>query len=617
MVSVILTICSLIFTMLLLSTYFSQHQYNTIRNKIYKYIAIVLITLLITEIIACIYNSYGDSDLILLILFKLHWLTGMIWFPLLYYYFDSHYYKRKANTVLEVIKQDNLNKCVAIFSIISTIIFIVLPLDISLIKIGNYIPGASAYYMLLFGGINIVLIAANYYRSPERVTDKMTKNLLFVAFELITVATIQLAFPNIAFFGICAALNLYLLYFFVENPDLERAEELTKLKGSVEKSSRAKSDFLSNMSHEIRSPMNAIVGFSESLLSATAFDEEEARNDIQNIYTASYSLLEIVNNILNVSKIETSDEVLEEKKYNLKYMISELANIATNRIGNKNVKLIIDADENLPVDLYGDATKVRSVLLNIITNAVKYTEVGKIKIVILGSTVGNYVDLKFKISDTGYGIKKEDYDKLFEKFSRLNDATKNSIEGTGLGMVITKRYVDLMGGQIWFESEYEVGTTFYINLRQSIVGTRKFGDINDEFKPDKKIEIIDCSKYRILIVDDNKLNLNVSSKILSKYKFQIDTVDNGKDCIYKIKSDIHYDMIFLDHMMDEMDGLEVLHILKKFDVFDVPPIVCLTANAISGMREMYLNEGFDEYLSKPIDTAELNRIILKYFKDKK
>ena len=423
----------------------------------------------------------------------------------------------------------------------------------------------------------------------------MTKNLLFVAFELITVATIQLAFPNIAFFGICAALNLYLLYFFVENPDLERAEELTKLKGSVEKSSRAKSDFLSNMSHEIRSPMNAIVGFSESLLSATAFDEEEARNDIQNIYTASYSLLEIVNNILNVSKIETSDEVLEEKKYNLKYMISELANIATNRIGNKNVKLIIDADENLPVDLYGDATKVRSVLLNIITNAVKYTEVGKIKIVILGSTVGNYVDLKFKISDTGYGIKKEDYDKLFEKFSRLNDATKNSIEGTGLGMVITKRYVDLMGGQIWFESEYEVGTTFYINLRQRKASERTCSEVPDETQIAKNMKIIDCSKY----------------------KFQIDTVDNGKDCIYKIKSDIHYDMIFLDHMMDEMDGLEVLHILKKFDVFDVPPIVCLTANAISGMREMYLNEGFDEYLSKPIDTAELNRIILKYFKDKK
>ena len=616
MASVFLTIVSLIFTTLLLSTYFSQHQYNTMRNKLYKYVSITIVALLVTEIIAVAVRIFGASDLTIILANKLHWLTGMIWFCLLYYYFDAHYYKRKASDLIEMIKQDKMNIIVFIFSAISLLIFIILPLDLSLIKIGSFVPGPSAYFMLFYAAVFIVLIAVNYYRTPERVTDKMTKNLLVVAFELIIVSAAQLALPSIAFYGICAALHLFLLYFFVENPDLERAEELTKLKGSVERSNRAKSDFLSNMSHEIRSPMNAIVGFSESLLSATNFNEEEARNDIQNIYTASYSLLEIVNNILNVSKIESSDEILEEKKYNLKYMISELANIATNRIGNKNVKFIVNADEELPSDLYGDATKIRSVLLNIITNAVKYTEVGKIKIDILGTTVGNYVDLRFKISDTGYGIKKEDYDKLFEKFSRLQDATKNSIEGTGLGMVITKRYVDLMGGQIWFESEYEVGTTFYVNLRQSIVGTRKFGDISDEYKPDKKIEIIDCSKYRILIVDDNKLNLNVSTKILSKYKFQIDTVDNGKDCIYKIKSDIHYDMIFLDHMMDEMDGLEVLHILKKFDVFDVPPIVCLTANAISGMREMYLNEGFDEYLSKPIDTSELNRIILKYFKKK-
>ena len=612
--SAVLSLCSLVFIMLLLSTYFSQGRFNEIGNTVFKYTAAVDVLLLLTEIIGCLAVSLGANDNLLLILIRIHWSTGILWFLLLYYYFDTYFNNRSSKKVIDLIKETKVSIGVLIFAVVSFLVYLLLPFDINLIRDYNYIPGTAAYFVIIVDCIFVILITINYIRNNKTVDVAKSKKLFVVEVELLVLLIIQFLFPNIAFFGLDSAMHLSLLYFFIENPDLERADELKKLKNSIEKSNKAKSDFLSNMSHEIRSPMNAIVGFSESLLSSTSFNEEEAKADISHIYTASNSLLEIVNNILNVSKIETSDEILEEKKYNLRYMLTDLATIARNRIGNKNVKLIINVDEDLPVDLYGDATKVRSVLLNILTNAVKYTEVGKIIINIVGTQVGNYVDFKFKIADTGFGIKKEDYDKLFEKFSRLNDATKNSIEGTGLGMVITKKYVDLMGGQIWFESEYEVGTTFYVNLRQTIVSNKKFGDMTDEFRPEKSIEMIDCSKYKILIVDDNKLNLNVSSKILSKYKFQIDTIDNGKDCIYKIKSDIHYDMIFLDHMMPEMDGMEVLHILRKLDAFDVPPIVCLTANAISGMREMYLDAGFDEYLSKPIDLVELNRIILKYFK---
>ena len=614
--SAVLSLCSFVFIMLMLSTYLSQGRFNQIGNTVFKYTAAVDVLLLITEIVGCLVVSLKASDAVILTMQRIHWSTGIIWFLLLYYYFDVYFYKRRVDSFIKLIKYNSVNIGVLVYAIISFIIYLCLPFDINLIKDYNYIPGTAAYFVIIVDCIFVILITINYIRNKDGLNSDISKTLFVVEAELLTLLIIQFMFPNIAFFGLDSALHLSLLYFFIENPDLDRADELKKLKSSIEKSNKAKSDFLSNMSHEIRSPMNAIVGFSESLLSSTSFNEQEAKADISHIYTASNSLLEIVNNILNVSKIETSDEVLEEKKYNLRYMLTDLATIARNRIGNKNVKLIINVDEDLPVDLYGDATKVRSVLLNILTNAVKYTEVGKIVITIVGTQVGNYVDFKFKIADTGYGIKKEDYNKLFEKFSRLNDATKNSIEGTGLGMVITKKYVDLMGGQIWFESEYEVGTTFYVNLRQTIVSNKKFGDMTDEFRPEKSIEMIDCSKYKILIVDDNKLNLNVSTKILSKYKFQIDTVDNGKDCVYKIKSDIHYDMIFLDHMMPEMDGMEVLHILKKLDAFDVPPIVCLTANAISGMREMYLDAGFDEYLSKPIDLVELNRIILKYFKHK-
>ena len=407
---------------------------------------------------------------------------------------------------------------------------------------------------------------------------------------------------------------MFFLYFNIENPDLKIIKELETVKDDIERSNRAKSDFLSNMSHEIRSPMNAIVGFSETLLNNPNFDEKSARTDISHIASAGNNLLDIVNNILDISKIESGKEVLEKKEYSLSSVVMELSSIIEARLGNKPIKLIIDVDKNIPSKMYGDSTKLFQILLNILTNSVKYTEVGKIKLTITGEKNGDFEDLKFKVSDTGYGIKKEDYDKLFEKFSRLDEATSKEIEGTGLGLVITKKYVDLMKGKIWFESEYEVGTTFYVTLSQKIINDSAIGEITEPVKTQTEIKRIDCSSYKVLIVDDNKLNIKVASRLLGKYNFKIDTAISGKECIYKVKEGNNYDMIFLDHMMPEMDGIETMHILRKLDGYNMPPIIALTANAITGMKEMYLKEGFDEYLSKPINIAELDKLINKYFK---
>lgn len=406
---------------------------------------------------------------------------------------------------------------------------------------------------------------------------------------------------------------MFFLYFNIENPDLKIIKQLEMLKDDIERSNRAKSDFLSNMSHEIRSPMNAIVGFSETLLNSPHFDEESARTDIKHIASAGSNMLDIVNNILDISKIESGKETLEMKRYSLSSVVMELSSIIEARIGDKPIKLIIDVDKNIPSKLYGDSTKLFQVLLNILTNSVKYTEVGKIKLAITGVRDDDYEKLSFKISDTGYGIKKEDYTKLFEKFSRLETATSNEIEGTGLGLVITKKYVDLMGGKIWFESEYEVGTNFFVEISQKIINDKAIGEITEPIKSDKEIDKIDCSSYTILIVDDNKLNIKVASRLLNAYKFNIITASSGKECIYKVKEGTYFDMIFLDHMMPEMDGIETLHILRKLEGYDIPPIVALTANAITGMKEMYLKEGFDEYLSKPINISELDKLINKYF----
>lgn len=616
MAGLMLTIGSLLFIILLLLTYFSKQRFLSIRNKIYRYMLIVEVVLLVSELIATLCVAYLNNNFINLFIYRIHWSTGIVWFSLLYYYSMVFISDIKANNLLEIVWYNKKTKIISIIFIIASIGYFFVPfehLDPSKI---SYIPGAASYYVLAFCALSVFLIVIYILKNGKNVSFRKKISVWLMIIELVIIFALQISFPYIAISAIGAAIQMFFLYFNIENPDLKIISELEAVKDDIERSNRAKSDFLSNMSHEIRSPMNAIVGFSETLLNNPSFDEKSARTDISHIASAGNNLLDIVNNILDISKIESGKEVLEPKEYQLGNVIMELSSIIEARLGEKPVKLIVDVDKNIPSKLYGDSTKLFQILLNILTNSVKYTEVGKIKLSITGNEENGYENLRFKISDTGYGIKTEDYDKLFEKFSRLETAKSNEIEGTGLGLVITKKYVDLMNGKIWFESEYEVGTTFYVEIKQKIISHEAIGKITEPVKTEKQINKIDCSNYKVLIVDDNKLNIKVASRLLGSYKFNIDTATSGRDCIYKIKEGKKYDMIFLDHMMPEMDGIEVLHILRKLEGYELPPIVALTANAITGMKEMYLKEGFDEYLSKPINVSELDKLINKYFNGK-
>ena len=614
--SVILTIGSLFFLLLLIISYFSKTKIVSIRSNMYKAMLICALVLSITEIFEALVAAYSSNVVLLMFAFRLHWATGIVWFSILYFYTVTFMDDPKTNKFSDVIKSSMGTRFMAIFMFLCFIGYFFIPFDVEAMQKMSFFPGLAAFFVLGFCLIIVNVVVVHLIIKNKNVIFRKRFAVWGIFLGLILVFLFQVVYPYIGFLGITCTIGKYFLYFTIENPDLFMIEELEKVNKDIQRSNRAKTDFLNNMSHEIRTPMNAIVGFSDSLLNSESFDKQIAITDIKHISTAGNNLLDIVNNILDISKIESGNETLELKEYSLANVVMELSSIIDSRIADKPVKFLVDVDKTIPSRLYGDSTKMFQILLNILTNSVKYTEVGKIILTVTGSSRGNIEDLHIKISDTGFGIKKEDFNKLFEKFSRLDNATENEIEGTGLGLVITKRYVDLMGGKIWFESEYQVGTTFYVDVSQRIINKSEIGDIHEPVNINTEDEYIDCSGFNILLVDDNKLNLKVAERIFSKYKFNIDSVETGKECIYRVKSDKKYDMIFLDHMMPEMDGIEVLHVLKKLDGYELPPIVALTANAITGMKEMYLNEGFDEYLSKPINVGELNKLLTKYFKNK-
>ena len=612
-----LTIGAAFFLPLLLVAYVSKHrQNNKMRSKIYRYLLVFDLVIIGLEIGTAFCFGYNVDSTISYLLLRIRHFADIIYFTALFFYYVSFARNEPKKPIIQFIKEYTPAFVYTVFAFVCAVIYCLLPFKEMDAKTYMFMPGLAYYFIVAYCVLTTLAIVVSMAQEKETLEKRKIISLVYLVGFLLAIIIFQSLNPDIAILGIAAVIHLFSLYFVSENPDLDYIEEIGKLTNEVERASKTKSDFLSNMSHEIRTPMNAIVGFSETVLNDTAFNKEEAYTDIKHIESSSRNLLEIINNILDISKIESGKETLDEKEYSVANIVMELSSIIEARIETKHIKLEVDVDKGIASRLYGDSTKMFQVLLNILTNSVKYTEVGKIRLTLTHETDGTTEKLKFKISDTGFGIKKDDYDKMFEKFSRLDIATTNEIEGTGLGLVITKRYVDLMGGTISFESEYGVGTTFFVEIPQKIVDKTPIGDYKEAKQTNKVSNLLDCSSYRILVVDDNKLNLKVAQRLLSAYKFQIDLASSGKECVYKYKEGTHYDMIFLDHMMPEMDGIEALHIIKKLEGYDTPVMVVLTANAITGVREMYLNEGFDEYLSKPIDTSELNKIINKYFRKK-
>ncbi|MCL2054405.1 MAG: ATP-binding protein [Oscillospiraceae bacterium] len=388
--------------------------------------------------------------------------------------------------------------------------------------------------------------------------------------------------------------------------------------------SSAKSDFLAMMSHEIRTPMNAIIGISQIQLQKEGLPYEYTEA-LEKIYNSGTGLLGIINDILDMSKIESGKLELNPTEYDTASLINDALQLNIVRKGAKPIKLMLEIDEKLPSTMYGDELRIKQILNNLLSNAFKYTEVGYVKLMVRHYLLhGGNVLLKLAVEDTGQGMKKEDKEKLFTEYMRFNAAANRSTEGAGLGLNITKRLVEIMGGAIEVKSEYGEGSTFTVTLKQKAMGLNVIGAevvrrlCDFSFTGNKEYQDISVSREpmpygKVLVVDDVETNLYVAKALLRPYKLEIETAMSGFEAIEKIKNGNAYDIIFMDHMMPLMDGIETLKKLREHGYNGM--IVALTANALAGNDEMFRQNGFDGFISKPIDVRHLNNILNKFIRD--
>lgn len=374
----------------------------------------------------------------------------------------------------------------------------------------------------------------------------------------------------------------------------------------VERSNKAKSEFLTIMSHQIRTQMNAIIGLSESALSEDL--SFKAREDVGNINSASKNLLEIIDGVLDISKVESGIIEKNEKEYDVVQLFRNLIGIANENINKKKLKLITKISPDIPRRLFGDSSKLRQIISNILDNAIQYTDKGVITFTVESKRKQQNVELIISIEDTGQGIEPDKLNKLFGDYDK-----ENINHSENMGLSIVKRLIDLLNGQIVVESKVGEGSNFTVTITQKVIDEEAIGNIEEYITEKKKKDSFNAEGKSILIVDDNQLNIKVATRLLEPYNLNIESALSGQECIDLINSGKKYDLILLDQMMPEMDGIETLHELKKNSDFNTPVIV-LTADAIVGVKEKYLNEGFNDYLSKPIDVKELNQLLKKYLR---
>lgn len=598
-------LCSLVLSIFLAILFYSKKNFYNIETKIYSILVILGMLESFLYVFICLIGDFIFSEstyMFFYILIKILSVIYIAWMTFMTYYI---YAICKGNEL----RNKKVKNSMIIFDILISIIIFICPMNMMLDRT-KYISNTTGLAMDILYIVCSLYFAVMIFIILKNIKNNELKGKFIPFYVLILFFTISFIIRIYdPYFNITSnifSFVLLIMYHTIENPDIKMITELNLAREQADKANNAKSEFLSSMSHEIRTPLNAIVGFSEALQDEDLSDS--AREEVKDIISASQSLLDIVNGILDISKIEANKIEIVNVEYDFNKVLKDLVALTKARMGDKPLDFRTNFDPTIPSVLYGDQTRVKQIILNLLTNAIKYTKEGYVEFKVSCVIKDDICRLIISVEDSGIGIKQENVDKLFSKFERFDLEKNITIEGTGLGMAITKKLLDLMGGKIVVQSIYGEGSRFTVAIDQRIIA---IDPIKAEEEKNENTQI-DVSGKKVLIVDDNALNIKVATRLLKTYNLEIDSVQSGKECIDKMVIGEKFDLILMDDMMPGKSGVETYKELREIENFNTPTII-LTANAISGMKEKYLDEyKFDDYLSKPIDRQELDRVIRKF-----
>ena len=611
-------ISALIMMIVIVIVFYSKKRYGSLENRLYGYMIVVVLFLVISDIASVVTLATPDKYPELTIF------LGHLYLVVLHFFISFMCMYTVAMNIKGTVKEATAATrfCFWFWPIVGAV-SIPVSACLNLYPMGYgrhvYTVGPAVEFSYVIGGSAIAFMVLFVLANRNNIRPRQQLPIYLYALVEGAMTIMQNTNRFLLLSSFATVIVMFVMYFTLENPDLQMIEQLNTAKDEAEKANRAKTMFLANMSHEIRTPINTILGMDEMIIREA--DSAEVTEYADNIKRAGKALLSIVNDVLDFSKIESGKMELVETEYRIEDSVSDIVNLIRVRAEEKGLRFRVDMDEQLPGLLVGDEVRIRQIVTNLLSNAVKYTDQGEILLGVTYSKISdNTICLSVSVKDSGRGIREEDIEKLFRSFQRIDETKNRNIEGTGLGLTIVQNLLALMNSELRVKSVYGKGSVFSFDIMQQVISWEPVGDVSDRmaFREEPKQYMLWAPKATVLVTDDNVMNLAVIRGLLKRTGVQLYVASSGQETLTLVRQH-KFDLVFLDHMMPEMDGIETYREIRRMwsvgETIMTPkgtPFLILTANAVAGAKEMYLQEGFYDYISKPVDAVYLEKMLRKY-----